>query len=45
MLEKMREGLKGWMAWVFIAVIGVPLALTFVGGDTAHLPVVGKPPA
>jgi peptidyl-prolyl cis-trans isomerase D len=34
MLEKMREGLKGWMAWVFIAVIGVPLVLTFVGGDT-----------
>ncbi|MCL4781157.1 MAG: peptidyl-prolyl cis-trans isomerase [Gammaproteobacteria bacterium] len=33
MLEKIREGLKGWMAWAFIAVIGVPLALTFVGGD------------
>jgi peptidyl-prolyl cis-trans isomerase D len=33
MLEKIREGLKGWMAWVVIAVIGVPLALTFVGGD------------
>jgi peptidyl-prolyl cis-trans isomerase D len=34
MLEKIREGLKGWMAWAFIAVIGVPLVLTFVGGDT-----------
>ncbi len=34
MLEKIRESLKGWMAWVFIAVIGVPLALTFVGGDS-----------
>ena len=34
MLEKIRDGLKGWMAWVFIAVIGVPLVLTFVGGDT-----------
>ena len=33
MLEKIREGLKGWMAWVVIAVIGVPLALTFLGGD------------
>lgn len=34
MLEKIREGLKGWIAWVFIAIIGVPLALTFVGGNS-----------
>jgi peptidyl-prolyl cis-trans isomerase D len=34
MLEKIREGLKGWMAWLVIAVIGVPLVLTFVGGDS-----------
>ena len=34
MLEKIREGLKGWIAWVVIALIGVPLALTFVGGDS-----------
>lgn len=33
MLEKIRDGLKGWWAWVVIALIGVPLALTFVGGD------------
>lgn len=37
MLEKIREGLKGWMAWAFIAVIGVPLVLTFVGGDTTFV--------
>ena len=34
MLEKIRDGLKGWLAWVVIAIIGVPLALTFVGGDS-----------
>jgi len=34
MLEKIREGLKGWMAWMVVIVIGVPLVLTFVGGDT-----------
>lgn len=34
MLERIRDGLKGWLAWVVIALIGVPLALTFVGGDS-----------
>ena len=34
MLEKIRDGLKGWFAWVVIALIGVPLVLTFVGGDS-----------
>ena len=34
MLEKIRDGLKGWIAWVVIALIGVPLVLTFVGGDS-----------
>ena len=34
MLEKIRDGLKGWLAWVVIAVIGIPLVLTFVGGDS-----------
>ena len=34
MLEKIRDGLKGWWAWVVIALIGVPLVLTFVGGDS-----------
>jgi peptidyl-prolyl cis-trans isomerase D len=33
MLERIRDGLKGWWAWVVIALIGIPLALTFVGGD------------
>lgn len=34
MLEKIRDGLKGWIAWVVIALIGVPLVLTFVGGNS-----------
>ncbi|MDH4023062.1 MAG: SurA N-terminal domain-containing protein [Gammaproteobacteria bacterium] len=33
MLQNIREKLTGWAAFAVILVIGVPLVLTFVGGD------------
>ena len=33
MLQNIREKLQGWIAIVVLLLIGVPLALTFVGGD------------